>query len=137
MEAAIVSRPCDLSIRARINLTDRLVTEARQLVGHTAVLDTDMRAVMAASATIIRHSRYLAPRRVSGGSDLTLIMDVISGTPLCVDCIADKTGILPVHVNQLLRRTSAIVRLRVGTRRCGACAAVKTTFSIASKNGES
>ena len=56
-------------IRTRIDHSQRLMRHARLLLDHTAMLRTDMIAVMAHSADIMRRSRYLAPPSIGGGAD--------------------------------------------------------------------
>jgi len=85
-------------------------------------------------------STYSLLRAIRGGSDSTadvgLVTETIAGVFLCVQCIARKTGLQPVAVNDHLRAIARFVRLTIGTRRCYGCLRSTATFSVITNNGQ-
>jgi hypothetical protein len=67
----------------------------------------------------------------TSASDAPLILTVITGMLLCVECIAKKTGIPVTEVDAALRTVARTLRLTMGPRRCDGCLQRKTTtFSV-------
>ena len=89
-------------IRPRLDHAQRLMRDTRLLLDHTAMLRTDMIAVMRQSAHIVQRSRHLAPRPIRGGADDRAVVTGVlaGGAALCVACIAKHTGIPQVEVPQ-------------------------------------
>jgi|SRR5215470_2153750 len=112
--------------------------ETPALLARAATLHAELEEVCAESRALIERGRvcrltsiYSRVRPIHGGSDLPLVMDVISEAALCLECIAKKTGLQRVAVDDLLKRLAEIVWLRIRPRRCDGCLQSRTTFGIA------
>jgi len=78
-------------------------------------------------------------RPIKGGSDeAAAITSVITGTALCHDCIAAKTGIDVDQVATILTTVSATISIAVSTRHCVGCLEIEPTYRLevtGSRNG--
>jgi hypothetical protein len=59
-----------------------------------------------------------------------LIAVLIVERPLCVDCIADKSGIALVEIDSLLRRIGASIKLNRIVDRCRACGRTVEAYAM-------
>ena len=127
--------------------TPGLLARAASLCADSVALGADLVEVCAESRVLIQRGRdrrftstYSLLRAIHGGSDSSadvgLVTETIAGAFLCVQCIARKTGLQPVAVNDHLRAIARFVRLTIGTRRCDGCLHSTATFCVISNNGQ-
>jgi len=70
-------------------------------------------------------------RPIKGGSDeAAAVVSVITGTTLCPDCIAVKTGIALDQVAIILTTVSGTISIAASTRQCAACLETKRTYHM-------
>lgn len=76
-------------------------------------------------------------RPISGGADhvedTAVVLTMILGSSLCLDCIARKSGVPAPRVDAIITTISETVILIVGPGRCDACLETTRTFRIDSK----
>jgi len=121
------------SLHGLIDRSHQLRREARRLRTQTSTLRTEMSLLVGASASAIRRSRCLAPRRISGGvDDSGVITEALSGgIPLCAECIAGRTGIRIGRLTLLMVRISETFRIHSDVGLCGACLNGRRVYRIA------
>jgi len=54
-------------------------------------------------------------------SDASEIAGLITATPMCDDCLAHKTGLLPRRVRQVMNRLARTVKITMSSGRCAGC----------------
>ena len=64
-------------------------------------------------------------------SRAALITALIVDRPLCLSCIADKSGVTAERVSEALRAIGSALALTSRTDRCSACDSTTTTYAIA------
>jgi hypothetical protein len=70
-------------------------------------------------------------RPIQGGSDESAaVVSVITGTALCHDCIAVKTGITVDQVATILTTVSTTISIAMSTRPCASCGEIKCTYCL-------
>jgi hypothetical protein len=120
------------SLHGRIDRSQQLRREAERLLAQTATHHTEMSVLMGESASAIRRSRCLAPRRISGGvDDSGLIIEALSGgAAICAECIAQRTGVRIGRLTLLMGRIGETSRLRIDVAVCGACLNGRRVYRI-------
>ena len=76
---------------------------------------------------------YPLPHPIQGGcagGDFGLITTVISGTALCVECIARQTGVPGAEVSEALSTIAGTFQLGNGDGRCHGCLQSKPAYSL-------
>ena len=111
------------------------VSRFPDLRGRIASSIADFQAVFVESRALIAQSARLcgtAPR-VCGGSDLDspFVVELIAKAPMCLPCVARKTGVAEARVAEALERIRDFMVVRVATARCGGCLQPATTYQIA------
>ena len=110
--------------------TTALIARASTLHAELATICVESRALIERGRARRLSLTYPLLRQIAGGSDAPLILTVITGALLCVECIAKKTGIPATEVDAALRTVARTLRLTMGPRRCDGCLQRKTTFSF-------
>jgi hypothetical protein len=110
--------------------TTALIACAATLHAELATTCVESRALIERGQARRRLLSYPLLRQIAGGSDASLILAVITGVLLCVECIARQTGIPETEVDAALRTVARTLRLTMGPRRCDGCLQRKTTFSF-------
>jgi hypothetical protein len=116
--------PALLSTLAR---TNPHVTRSRDLCD-------ELSGLCDASASLIRRSRglCLAYPRMAGGSDpdSPSIVEVIGQTPMCLDCLSRRIGIVPARAVEAVERVRAFLQVTVKNGRCEGCLHVTTVYGL-------
>jgi hypothetical protein len=94
----------------------------------------ELSALLDESASLIRRSRdlCLAYRRIAGGSDpdSPAIVEIIGKTPMCVDCLSRKIGIVPARAAEAVERVRAFLQVTVKNGRCEGCLNFTTVYGL-------
>ena len=110
--------------------SDGLLTRAARTAETLRTLVVDSRRLVAQSA---RLCRMALPIR--GGSDLDspFIVDVIVRIPMCVECVARKTGIPEDRARESLQRIGTFMVVDIASGQCGGCLQTKTVYRISDR----
>jgi hypothetical protein len=103
-------------------------------VGHARDLCREMPVIFAETASLIQRSRdlCLAHPRMAGGSDLDSpsIVEIISRTPMCIDCLSSKMGITPERAAEAVDHARAYLQVTAGDGRCERCLQITTVYAL-------
>jgi len=120
--------------------TRALVARSTALSAELGMLIERSRAGVGRARETVRQSRELALvaayphlRAIVGGSDgpdAALIAAAITGAPLCVDCIARKSGVPQPGVEAVLAVIGASISLIRRTESCAGCLAIAQVFGL-------
>lgn len=69
-------------------------------------------------------------RAIAGGSDAELIAAFISTAPVCLSCVAKRTGVPEPAIERALATIKVTITVITETWRCSACLEVKPTFHL-------
>jgi hypothetical protein len=104
------------------------------LIARAARSTATLNALCAESQRLIAHAARLCRMAVPirGGSDLDspFIVEIIVRTPMCLDCVAKKTGIPEARARESLLRIGSFMVVDIASGSCGGCLEVKTTYRI-------
>ena len=109
--------------------------ESRASLERSCALCEALAPILAESRALVARSRDLCVafrRRISGGSDVdaSFIADIIGKSPMCLDCLARKTGIPPGRLTDSLERIGTFIAVTTQATRCGACLAVTRVYGL-------
>jgi hypothetical protein len=112
--------------------TSMQIDRAAQEIDRSCQLRQAFSSALAETRALLRRSRALclAHPRIRGGSDgdLSAVTDVLNSRPLCLACIASKTGLSPSETGLALQRIRDVVAVTVEDTQCGACLEDATTY---------
>lgn len=106
--------------------TTRLRAELAAVIERSRDLRWWAQNLRSCSASTCRHI-------ICGGApndDAALVVSIITGLPLCHDCIARRTGIPLARVDSILTSTARAIVLLTKTQPCAACLETKTTYGL-------
>jgi len=69
-------------------------------------------------------------RRIAGGSDGELVSAIVTEAPLCIACLAGRTGVPRQQVDTVLSRIGRTIKLSVRPGRCAGCLEDKMVFAL-------
>jgi hypothetical protein len=120
-------------------VTDALAIQFVDLSGRLAAALADLRTVVVESRRLIAQSAKLCgrARRICGGSDLDspFVVELIAKAPMCLPCVARKTGISESRVADAVERTREFMVVEVARTRCEGCLQPTTTYRISDNGG--
>ena len=104
------------------------IARARELHEALAPILAQSRALVATSRDLCRVFR----RRISGGSDVDapLIVEVISKGPMCLECLAKRTGVPSSRITESLQRMGEFIAVTAEADRCGPCLRITTVYRL-------
>jgi hypothetical protein len=107
--------------------SEGLIARAARSTATLRVLGAESRRLIAQAA---RLCRMALPIR--GGSDLDspFIVEIIVRTPLCLECVAKKTGIPEARARESMLRIGTFMVVDIVSGPCEGCLEVKTTYRI-------
>ena len=107
--------------------SEGLITRANRSTATLQALCAESRRLIAQAA---RLCRMALPIR--GGSDLDspFIVEIIARTPMCLDCVAKKTGIPEARARESLLRIGSFMVVDIASGHCEGCLEVTTTYRI-------
>jgi hypothetical protein len=104
-------------------------------VSRSQALRGEIHPMLARASALVAQSAALCTilRRISGSSDLDspFIVEIISTSAVCLDCLARKTGIPLDRTSDAMERVRAIMAVLVAGGRCEACLRVTTVYRLA------
>ena len=62
--------------------------------------------------------------------DAALLLTIITGVALCLDCISRRSGMTIARIDALLTRVAETIALAAVTRPCAICLEMKRTYSL-------
>ena len=81
-----------------------------------------------------RAARAMITRPISGGSDLdSLIAEIVARIPMCLPCVAKKTGIAETRAAEALEHIGTFIVVQNTIAACGGCLEMTTTYRISDK----
>jgi hypothetical protein len=106
---------------------DQLITRAGRSLAALRVLAAHSRALIAQSARLCGMARPIL-----GGSDLDspLIADLIARVPMCLPCVAKKTGMAETRAAEAMERIGTYMVVQNTTASCEGCLRTTTTYRI-------
>src|SRR5207244_3407731 len=109
---------------------DRLVARAGRSLVSLRVLADHSRALIAQSARLCGMARPIL-----GGSDLDspFIVELIARVPMCLPCVAKKTGIAETRAAEAMERIGTFMVVQNTTASCGGCLQTTRTYQIPDK----
>ena len=111
-----------------------VLTDSEGLIARAAQSTATLRVLVAESRRLIaqaaRLCRMAVPIRGSSDLDSPFIVELIVRTPMCLDCVAKKTGIPEARARESLLRIGSFMVVDIASGQCGGCLEVKTTYRV-------
>jgi hypothetical protein len=117
-------------VAGAVLLTPSLLAQAAALTGELAVVIERSRDLL----WLVHRRRSVGARRVrhigGGSDDAGLVVAMITGVALCLECVSDKSGVPAPRVAMMLTTVAGTISLVVATRRCDACLETRRTYRL-------
>ena len=111
-----------------------VLEDSEDLIARAARSTAILRILCAESRRLIvqaaRLCRMALPIRGSSDLDSPFIVEIIVRTPMCLDCVAKKTGIPEARARESLLRIGSFMVVDIASGPCEGCLEVKTTYRI-------
>jgi hypothetical protein len=107
--------------------SEGLIARAAKSTATLRVLGAQSRRLIAQSA---RLCRMALPIRGGSDVDSPFIVEIIARTPMCLDCVAKKTGIPEDRARESMLRIGSFMVVDIASGQCDGCLEVKTTYRI-------
>lgn len=111
----------------------------RNVYARAVAAIAELEAVFAHSRALIARSAMLCgmARPIRGGSDLDtpFVAEIIARVPMCLGCVAKKTGITEVTAAEAIERIGTSVIVQSAQGQCGGCLQLQTIYRIADQKG--
>jgi hypothetical protein len=108
--------------------------DSEGVITRTARSTATLKALCAESRWLIAQSARLCRMAlpIRGGSDVDspFIVELIARTPMCLDCVAKKTGIPEARARESMLRIGSFMVVDIASGPCEGCLEVKTTYRI-------
>jgi len=129
---AVVEEAEKRDLPARIKRSHQLRRDFQLLGARSATLCADIRALIGQSSSLIRHSRYLAPRPIHGGTDDTGLVTAVlaSGIAICAECLAGKTGIPMIEIPSAIAILGKTVYVHTPDAPCHVCLTTREVYQL-------
>jgi hypothetical protein len=124
---------------AAVDVAEVTVSRFPELRARVASSMADLQVVFVESRALIAQSARLCrtARRVCGGSDLDspFVVELILKAPMCLPCVARKTGMSESRVADAVERTREFMVVEVATTQCAGCLEQAMTYRISAQKG--
>jgi hypothetical protein len=107
--------------------SEGLIARAARSTATLRVLGAQSRRLIAQSA---RLCRMALPIRGGSDVDSPFIVEIIARTPMCLDCVAKKTGIPEDRARESMLRIGSFMVVDIASGQCDGCLEAKTTYRI-------